>query len=129
MTVLARLGAQSRLTELHQEMAALRRAFPDLSDSPHKARGRSPSSNGAGRRQTRKRKRMSASARKAVAERMRAYWAKRRTASGGTDGAAETKSEKPEPKKKSTLSAAGRAAISAAQKKRWAARKRAGKKR
>jgi hypothetical protein len=72
---------------------------------------------------------MSAAARKAVAERMKAYWAKRRTAAGRTDGAAETKPEEPQPKRHSTLSAAGRAAISAAQKKRWATRKRAGKKR
>jgi hypothetical protein len=71
---------------------------------------------------------MSAAARKAVAERMRAYWAKRRTAAGRSDGAAETTPEEPAPRK-SILSAAGRAAISAAQKKRWAARKRAGKKR
>jgi hypothetical protein len=130
MNILARLGARSRLTELHQEMAALRRAFPDLSDSPHKPRGRSHGSlDGAGQQKTRKRKTMSAAARKAVAARMKAYWAKRRLAASGTDGAAETKPEKREPEKKSTLSAAGRAAISAAQKKRWAARKRAGKKR
>jgi hypothetical protein len=129
MNVLARLGARSRLAELQQEMAALRRAFPDLSDASHKARGRSPGSlDGAGQRVTR-RKRMSAAARKAIAERMRVYWAKRKTAAGKTDGAAETKPEKLVPKKKGTLSAAGRAAISAAQKKRWAARKRAGKKR
>jgi hypothetical protein len=121
---------RSRLTELSQEILALRRAFPDLSDSSHKTAGRLPHSpDGARQRKTRKRKTISAAARKAVAERMKAYWAKRRTAAGRIDGAAETKLEESQPKRHSTLSAAGRAAISAAQKKRWAARKRAGKKR
>jgi hypothetical protein len=70
---------------------------------------------------------MSAAARNAVGERMRAYWAKRRSVAGKTDGAAPTRSEGPAPRNK--MSAAGRAAISAAQKKRWAAKKKAGKKR
>jgi hypothetical protein len=62
---LARLGAKSRLEELHREEAAIRQAFPDLEQA-------SPSRQG-GRRSP-----MSAAARHAVSERMKRYWAERR---------------------------------------------------
>jgi hypothetical protein len=69
---LARLGAAARLSELRDEVAAIHRAFPELS-------GR-----GAGRQAAaqapRRRRRMSAAQRKAVADRMRKYWAERRKA-------------------------------------------------
>ena len=65
---LARLGAKSRLEELRQEEAAIRRTFPDLF-----GRGRQ-----AGVGPVRRRRGMSAAARKAVSIRMRRYWAKRR---------------------------------------------------
>jgi hypothetical protein len=68
---LARLGARARLEELHQEEAAIRRAFPDLSSK----RGAQPAATGGGRR---RRRRMSAAARKAVSDRMTKYWAERR---------------------------------------------------
>jgi len=67
---LARLGAKSRLEELRKEEGAIRRAFPDLFGG----RGRQPASAPARRR----RKGMSATARKAVSERMKKYWAARR---------------------------------------------------
>ena len=72
MQQLARLGAKARLEELKSEEAAIRRAFPDL------FRG----GRGAGGDATPKRRRkgMSAAARKAVSERMRKYWAARRKA-------------------------------------------------
>ena len=73
---LARLGAKSRLEELRQEEAAIRRAFPDLVGG----RGRQSTSPGAARRRPRRRKGMSAAARKAVSERMKKYWAARRKA-------------------------------------------------
>jgi len=69
---LARLGAKSRLEELRQEEAAIRRAFPDL------FRGRQSAGGGS----TRRRRGMSAAARKAVSERMKKYWAARRKKKG-----------------------------------------------
>ncbi len=73
---LARLGAQARLDELRREEVAIRAAFPDLF-----GRGRQRKAGGepapAG---TRRRRGMSAAARKAVSERMRKYWAERRKA-------------------------------------------------
>jgi len=68
---LARLGAKSRLDELRQEEAAIRRAFPDLvAGRVLKGAGRSAA--------RRRRKGMSAAARRAVSERMKKYWAARR---------------------------------------------------
>jgi hypothetical protein len=68
---LARLGAKARLEEIRQEEAAIRAAFPDLFG------GRSATGVKRRRRRT-----MSAAARKAVSERMRRYWADRRKAKG-----------------------------------------------
>ena len=158
MNDFARMGAQTRLAELAAEVDSIRRMFPDLGSSRSTKRGRPARDNGADRKASpeapaRKRKPMSAAAKKAVGERMRRYWAERRQTQGApaTDLAAETSvrthakadseapastTQKPgKPKgKRGKLSAAGRAAISAAQKKRWAlkrsaAKKRAGKKR
>ena len=67
---LARLGAKSRLEELQREEAAIRSAFPDLFGR----RGRRVAIASARRR----RKGMSASARRAVSIRMKKYWAERR---------------------------------------------------
>ena len=67
---LARLGARARLEELRREEAAIRRAFPDLVRGSAAARPR------------RRRGKMSASARKAVSDRMKKYWARRRKAEG-----------------------------------------------
>ena len=72
---LARLGAKSRLEELRQEEAAIRRAFPDLFGGKGVARA------AGGRR--RRRSNMSAAARKAVSERMKKYWADRRKKKAG----------------------------------------------
>jgi hypothetical protein len=72
---LARLGAAARLEQLRQEEAAIRAEFPDLFSRKGQAAG---NGHAAGRR----RKAMSASARKAVSERMRKYWAERRKAKG-----------------------------------------------
>jgi hypothetical protein len=69
---LARLGARARLEELRQEEAAIRRAFPDL------VRGRPAAAGGGPSGKIRRRRGMSAAARKAVSERMKKYWAARR---------------------------------------------------
>jgi hypothetical protein len=71
---LARLGAKSRLEELRAEEAAIRRAFPDLFSG---GRGRS-----AVVAVARRRRGMSAAARRAVSVRMKKYWADRRKAKG-----------------------------------------------
>jgi hypothetical protein len=121
-----------RLVELQQEIDSLHAAFPTLNGmTPVKRRGRP-------RKETAeissKRKGWSAAARRAVGERMKAYWLKRKaTASTSEAAPAAVESEAPaqqvaKPAAKRTLSAEGRARIAAAQKKRWAKAKR-GKKR
>ena len=70
----ARLGAHERLKELRAEIAAIQRAYPDL----RAARGDRVAPVRKARR--RRKRKMSAAARKAVSERMKAYWAARRKA-------------------------------------------------
>ena len=71
---LARLGAVARLEQIRQEEADIRAAFPELF-----GRGRSAQVvDGKVKGSARKRRKMSADARKAVSERMRKYWAERR---------------------------------------------------
>jgi hypothetical protein len=73
------------LNELREEEAALRREFPELFGSGR----RIEAAEGAGRsKKTRARRRrpMSAAARKAVSERMRKYWSERRKAKAGKAG-------------------------------------------
>ena len=73
---LARKGAQHRYQELKAEMSALVKSFPHVAQN---ARVASP-----GRAETknvvRRRRSMSASARRAVSERMKKFWAARRAA-------------------------------------------------
>ena len=74
----ARAGAQVTLERLRAEIAEIERLFPEL-------RG-ATSRGAAGQARTppgRRRPRMSAAARRAVSERMKRYWAKRRKASDG----------------------------------------------
>jgi peptidoglycan hydrolase CwlO-like protein len=100
------VGFEEQRRKLDTQIAELRSM---LSDSPDGSTA-SPKPTG------RKKRKMSAAGRKAIAEAQRKRWA----ASKGT--AAEPKAAK-KPKRK--LSAAGRAAIVAALKKRWAAKKAA----
>lgn len=68
---LAREGARVRVAELMQEIAEIRRSFPDLAEravSPLALR--------------RRRRPMTPAERKAVGIRMKAYWAARRKAKG-----------------------------------------------
>jgi len=73
----ARRGAEARIAELTAELNDIYKAFPDL------RRGRSSpdASSGAGEGR-RKRKPMSAAQRKAVGQRMKAYWAARKARKG-----------------------------------------------
>jgi hypothetical protein len=92
---LARFGAEARLKVLQEEQAALLAMFPELG---RERRGRRPSIGAApvAAGPTRKRRGMSAEARKAVGERMRAYWAARRVerAAGEAEGAVGDTSRK-----------------------------------
>jgi hypothetical protein len=128
MKALARLGAQARLTELHQEIHDIERAFPDLRRRPMPR----PAASSETRKHSstpRKRRSMTAAARKAVGERMKKYWAARRKAAGPQAAeSTETKPAKVAANQKRNLSTEARARISAAQKKRWAAHRRATKK-
>jgi hypothetical protein len=80
---LARLGAMARLEQLRQEEAAIRAEFPELFGRGRGRRGRrgNPASR-RGNAGARRRRPMSAAARKAVSDRMRKYWAERRKAKG-----------------------------------------------
>ena len=77
---LARLGAMARLEQLRQEEAAIRGEFPELFGRGRQVQARDGQVR-PGRR--RRRRAMSAAARKAVSVRMRKYWAERRKAKGG----------------------------------------------
>jgi len=65
----ARLGAEARLREIDEERATILAAFPELRRTARSAR------QGAGGR---KRRTMSAAARRRMSVGMRKYWAKRR---------------------------------------------------
>jgi len=76
----ARVGAAARLRAIAEERQAILRTFPQLRD------GAAPSSSApspAAPRVGGPRRLMSAAERKAVGERMRAYWATRRAAKAG----------------------------------------------
>ena len=80
---LARLGALSRLAELHQEEANIRAAFPDLfrGGRPKTAKAAVAAEAAApAKKRARRRRKMSAAEKRAVSERMKKYWAERRKA-------------------------------------------------
>ena len=79
---LARLGAVARLEQLREEEAAIRSEFPDLfgRGGPKRGAAEVPAP-ATGKR--RRRRKMSADARKAASERMLKYWAERRKAKAG----------------------------------------------
>jgi hypothetical protein len=72
---LARAGAEQAVKELRAEIIAIDRTFPELK-LPQARRAMKRSVNEA----TRRTRRMSAAARKAVSTRMKRYWAERRKA-------------------------------------------------
>jgi len=99
---LARLGALARLRELEEEAKAIRRMFPGLKFPGFKAVPEGAAPAPKPERKARGRKggggHMSPEARKAAAERMKAYWARKKglvaspaeTASGAAETAADT---------------------------------------
>jgi hypothetical protein len=133
MQSLARVGAQRRIAELMVEVDQLRSAFPDLDSGPgQRGRGRSQaaaeSDGNDGADQTRRRKAMSPAQKRAVGQRMKTYWANRRSASGTASSDAREPAAQAAPAKR-VMSAEAREKIAAAQRKRWRAVKRAAKKR
>lgn len=72
---LARAGAEAAVKQLRAEIIAIERAFPELK-LPQARRAMRESVGEA----TRRTRRMSAAARKAVSARMKRYWAERRKA-------------------------------------------------
>jgi hypothetical protein len=103
---LARVGAKARIQELETEISEIRAAFPGLDGSedsgevkPKKALTR------------RKRGKLSAAGRRAIAAAQRARWAK-------------IKAEKSGPTKRKGMSAAAKKAVSVRMKKYWAERRR-----
>jgi hypothetical protein len=83
---LTRLGAIARLAELREEEASIRAEFPDLFGRVQRATGTSPASGPAAGTRKRRRRSMTAAARKAVSERMQKYWAERRKTKVGKAG-------------------------------------------
>lgn len=79
---LARLGAIARLAQLREEEAAIRTEFPEIFGRGSRASG-APAASARAAGKARRRRKMSASARKAVSERMRKFWAERRKAKAG----------------------------------------------
>lgn len=86
---LARHGAQARILELRNEIAAIERAFPDLTGGRQggRAKGRGRAADGAtatasgeddASRKTGGRRGWNAAQRKAAADRMKNYWAQRK---------------------------------------------------
>jgi len=76
---LARKGAETRLQELRAEIAALVKDFPHLAEQAGTAIGTAVGRTEAEvRRRVRRGRTMSAAARKAVSERMKRYWARRK---------------------------------------------------
>jgi hypothetical protein len=123
-------GAEQRLGEIAEEAKLIFRTFPELR---HRGRGfdlpKASATSGANmespaKATNRRRRKMSAAARKAVSDRMKKYWAARR---GGVHNATpygqsaqandETRSRHGGRRK---MSAAARKRISLAQKARWA---------
>jgi hypothetical protein len=116
MNVLARLGAQTRITALIAEIEFLVHAFPDLGKAPAHPAGESE------KPAPRKRRRMSATTKAKIT----AAWATRRGETATEPAEAAPLTEPPE-KKRRKMSDAGKASIAAAQRKRWAAIRKAKK--
>ena len=116
MNALARLGAQTRITELIAEIESLVQAFPDLGKAPTHSADKSEEP------APRKRRRMSATTKAKI----KAAWAKRRGETATQPAEAAPLTEPPE-KKRRRISDAGKARIAAAQRKRWAAIRKAKK--
>ena len=78
MKAFARVGAQLRLEEVRSEIAALLRTFPDLA----RGAGARQTSPAAGAPKARKRRNLSAAARKAISDAQKKRWAAQKAKKG-----------------------------------------------
>ena len=107
MQDLARAGAEARLEALRAEQAALLAAFPNLrgssSGQARAAQARASEGAAPARPSGKRRGGMSSAQRKAVGERMRAYWAARRAEKSGAasaDSSGEESGAKKRPRRR-----------------------------
>ncbi len=77
---LARLGAQARLDELEAERRAILKAFPGIGGARKVAAGAEAPAAAKPARKPRKKRNVSAAARKAASDRMKQYWAAKKQA-------------------------------------------------
>ncbi len=82
---LAKLGALARLEQIEGERAAILAAFPDLAAQRGSRGAKAAAAAPAAPATKRRRRHMTAAQRKAVAERMKKYWADRRKTAKGKD--------------------------------------------
>jgi len=96
----ARLGAVARLKEIEAEAAAIRKAFPGLKRAHTASAPATPAATAKPSKRTRN---VSPEVRLAAAERMKAYWAKKKAEQGATAPAVENSpGPKAAPRKKAT---------------------------
>ena len=118
----ARFGAQARLQAIEEERNAIFRAFPELGRA-------SATNNGASSQRSLGRRGMSPSQRRAVGERMKAYWAKRRgekarTAAPDVETASDASAiAAKQPSKRKRMSPSARRAQGERMRAFWAARR------
>jgi hypothetical protein len=127
---LARVGAEARLRAISDERQALLQAFPDLGDGARSSRSASTATAPSRARRSHKRTGMSPAQRKAVGERMTAYWAKRRAEKAGTASSQAGSASDASPggakrrsKRKGGMSAEARRAQGERMRAYWAARR------
>ena len=133
----ALVGAEARLLELGKEADSIYQAFPELRRRGTRSLPEASSTGATGRGRRRRGRTMSDAQREEVSARMKRYWAQRRGAAAGAQGAETGAAEGRAAKRSSKgarksgtrgrrkMSAAARKRISDAQKARWAKRKKA----
>ena len=123
---LAKRGAEHRYRELKAELATLAKLFPHLGAAVSPS---VPDSTPESHRARRQKRRMSATNRKAVSERMRKYWAERRAKVGEERKPDTVMKSKPAKAKRGRrrMSPEARKAVAQRMKKYWAERRKAKK--
>jgi uncharacterized protein (UPF0335 family) len=118
LTDLARRGAVSAVETLEAEVAAIKKAFPDIFG---RTNGRGIVVANRRTRRSRRRSTLSAAGRAAIAAAQKARWAKIKNRGSATDGTTAVRTSR----RRYAMSAAQRKAVSERMKKYWAARRKA----
>lgn len=105
LRALARLGALARLKELEDEAAAIRRAFPGLKNPNAATDSAAPTASAKPAKRKKRTRNVSPEVRRAAAERMKAYWAKKRAEKAATAEGAENAPATPAAAKKTAAKA------------------------